>query len=103
LEAEEAMKNNIDPGGSRDWEAVEAEKAMQITLTQDVADIGRLRCGSHRGHKYQSGGCGGREGHENNIDPGGSRYWETVEVTDVTNTKVEAVEAIEAEKAMKIT
>jgi hypothetical protein len=43
---------------------------------------------------------GGRGGHENNIDPGGSRDWEAVEVTEVTNTKVEAVEA---EKAMKIT
>jgi hypothetical protein len=52
-------ENNIDPGGSRDWEA---EKAMKITLTQEVADIGRPRCGSHRGHKYQSGGGGGRGG-----------------------------------------
>jgi hypothetical protein len=35
-------------------EAVEAEKAMKITLTQEVAEIGRPW--KYRCHKYQSGG-----------------------------------------------
>jgi hypothetical protein len=63
----------IDPGGSRDWEAFEAKKAMKITLTQEVAEIGR---------PWKS---------------------EVTDVTNTKVEAAEAVEAVEAEKAMKIT